>query len=500
MATKVLFQPLERLDIVDVEGLQNLAHSAGESLAGALLGENSAGLAEGFSTLTIDTLNDRIYFGDFSFVGRMVDSEGNGKHRPAWLGKFSSANPSNGDCVFATYRSLVQAYYNTNGVLPPSPTSASFDAALHGSFYPYIFVRPVVTEGSAASRRVWDVSSNSEVTSSINTRSAAHYEFTLATMFEGTPVSDNEFAWTRIASIKLWDLNVNTVRLTSFGVARYFFSDNMIGVAGAGRVAEDTHSAAVRTGGVGGAISWILAHIDAMKSGGTADVAARPSVARYNLPLYSMSDLGYRLDELTDTVAALKLVESATAMVSISFNADYPTITQYTNLSNTFPINVYLDYKPARDFLSRTEGVDVGAFGNTEWLNYFSSTAFNIMLLGSLALEVPDAYRNKQFMLSVEPIYADRGGEFFDSGNARNDALRYHGFKQAEAWHILSSSPGTINATRVITARSRQTKDSSTDIVFTGINIGQRGAVDWTDLDAYSMRFDLKITLAILNQ
>lgn len=497
---KVIFHPLERLDIIDIDGLQDLAHLSSQDIAGAILGSGIAGMAEGFSIATVDNLNDRIQFGDFSFVNRFLDPDGNSRHTPVFMGKFRQL-VANGLCEFGSYKDAVQNYYNTNDQLPPVPTSELFDITAHGQYYPYIYVRPVVTEATPASRRFWSVGDNAEVTDTVNTRSGVYFQFTLASPNEGTPLSDSEFVWTRVAGINSWEVSANVVSLDSSGISRYFFADAMLDVAGAGRVAEDTHGAAIRKGGVAGAVSWILAHIDAMKSGGTEDPASTPSLQRYELPRYSLSGLGYLHDNLRLEFDALKLVDSSAITVQLSFNTGLPTLSYSSDPASTFTITPYLNFQPAREFLQRVYGATVTELTSTEWDTYFAGESVATQVLASIALQVPEAYRNRFYTLEVTPIYSDRGAEFISSGLGDiNDAQIYQQFKQGESWHLLASSPETVNAPRKLSLLSRQTKESSTAVLFTGVNIGQRGAINWSDLDAYNMRFDLKITLAVLRQ
>lgn len=499
---KVVFHPLERLDIIDVDALQDLAHNASQDYAGALLGSSSAvGLVNIYRTVAVDNATDLIAFEDFTFLGRRTDTDGNAKQFPAFMGKFSGASVSNGDCNFASFKSLVQSYVNANGVLPPTPLDTDFDVEVHGSFYPYIYIRPVLTETSTASRRFWSVADAAEITDTVSTRTGVYFEFTLSPILS-TVVSDSEFPWTRIGGIAAWSVSdANVVSLPAAGVSPYFFTDAMIGVASSGRVAANTHGAAIRQGGLTGAIAWIMAHIDSMKAGGTDDVEAEtPAVQRYELPKYSMSNLGYRLDDLTSRVDALQLVDSSTLMLQMTFNTNYPTISVSADPSNTFTITPYINYRPIRTLIERLEGVSIESFGASEWSTHISSSSIYLPILASLSLQVPEAYRNKHYMLTITPIFSDQGGDFVGTGTDVFNTTKYMEFKQGEAWHILPDTQGSAMALKKITSQIRQTKESSANVVFLGINVGQRGALNWSELDAYPMRFDLKITLAILRQ
>ena len=114
---------------------------------------------------------------------------------------------------------------------------------------------------------------------------------------------------------------------------------------------------------------------------------------------------------------------------------------------------------------------------------------------------MPEAYRNKRFTCVIEPIYSDQGGTLLGSVDGElSDFAKYQSMRQGEQWFILPDQDSTYNTTRRFTTLTKQSSSSATDELFLGVNIGQRGAVSWADVEAYAMRFDFKITLTALNQ
>jgi len=498
---KVVYHPLERLDLVDVIGQQDLAHDAVFDLASAMLGASSAsGVARGWSSVSVNNTTNLITFGDFTMLGRTVDGQGSTANFPAYMAKYINAVGGHGTCSFSTSKALVQAYRTANGELPPTPEDEDYSVATHGAFYPFIYARPVVVEGVAASRRFWDAGAESETTSTVNTRTITTFEFVLHDINSLPAPPASGFPWTRIGGLKSWIDTAGTVSLGSAGVYPYFYFESMLGIAGGGITSLDYSSSGIG-GGFGGAISFLMDQIYKIKTDGASDSAGRPLLERGETAPSSLSDLDYRLNNLDVEVSALKLSVSSTLILSLTFpGGDFPTLSYSQLAGNTFNITPFLDYKPAREYLDRIEGATIGAFDAGVWGSHFSGDTNNSHLLTALSLVVPTEYRFKAFSLSIEPIYCDRGGEFVGSGDGElADALHYARIRGSERW-FLKASANTPNASKQITTLTRQAIGSSTEIAFNGINIMERSSEDWSIVADNGIRLDLKITLTIHNQ
>lgn len=500
---KVVLHPLERLDIVDADALQDLAHAAVFDVAQGLAGSPSAaGLSRPWSSATVNNTTGLIAFSDFSMFLREVDGEGNSVSLPMVYAKFKSSLAGNGTCSFAATKTLVQAYYNTNGALPPVPGDESFDISTHGQYYPYIYARPVVAETDSASRRFWSAADADEITQSVATRTGTTFQFTIVDSSSVPDAPASGYAWTRIGGINQWTVSADVVSLSSSGVTKFYFAESALGVSGAGVVASDFHSG-ISTGGMLGAVAWIMDHIEAMKTNGTEDSLDRPVLARSDVPRSSMSDLDYRLTEAESDIALLQSTQHLTSSVVCRIQYPgaspyFPTLAFTQGSSNSFDMTPSLNYRPMRQYISGVHGDTVGALTATEWATYISSDILAPQLSATIALAIPEAYRNRRYSVVVEPIYSDIGGALLGSGDgAAADFLKYQSFRRGEQWFAITGSEGAYNQTLSIVNQLRQTQASSTDVSFLGINIGQRGVADWSDIEAYEMRIDIKITVTV---
>lgn len=498
---KVVYHPLERLDLVDVQGQQNLAHDAVFDIAGAVLNNTCSGIARTWTSLIANNSTNEITFNDFTMVGRTADGEGSATHLPAYLAKYISSRV-HGSCSFGVAKGLVQTYYNTNGVLPPVPTDSDYSVSTHGAMYPYIYARPVVSESSAASRRFWDAGSESETTSTVNTRTITTFQFTVVDINSVPTVPASGFGWTRIGGINEWTVSGGVVSLSSAGVYPFFYAESFLGLHGGGITSLDFNGG-ILAGGVGGAFAFIMNHIQDLKSNGTSDSSGRPVLGRGERPVSSLSDLNYRLNALqsdVDTDVSPKLSESSTILLKLSFPGNnYPTLTYTQAFDNTFDMTPSLNYKPAREWLTRTESATITDFDAAAWSSHFSTDAYNAQLLSCISLQLPASKQYKHYSLSIEPIYADRGGEFIGSGSGvRADAISYARIRGGEQWFIKPEDTSS-GAEQFINYHTRQAKTSSTNISFLGVNILCRSPEDWSIVADNGMVFDLKITLTIHN-
>lgn len=503
---KVVVHPLERLDIVDVDALQDLAHAAIADVAQGIVGSGTAaGLSRPWTTLTINNTADTIVFSDFSMFLRDSDGDGNSASIPMVYAKYRGSLSGHGDCDFGVAKALAQAYFDDNGSLPPAPGSESFDSSLHGAMYPYIYARPIVGEGSAAARRFWSAADADEISQTVETRTTCVFEFSVVGMLSVPTAPTSGYAWTRIGNIAAWTESGGVVSLASAGVKKFYFSEASLGVASLGVVAQDYHSGML-AGGLTGALAWIMDHIAAMKSNGADDDASRPTINRSDVPPHSMSDMNYRLEIAESDIDTLqaRAPQTATVICNLSFpgaSPYLPTLTYSLDSGNSFAIVPSLNYRPVRKYILNAHGVSVGAITASEFTTYLSGDAAASQLLGSISISVPEAYRNKRFTCLIEPIYSDQGGTLLGSVDGElSDFAKYQSMRQGEQWFILPDQDSTYNTTRRFTTLTKQSSSSATDELFLGVNIGQRGAVSWADVEAYAMRFDFKITLTALNQ
>lgn len=220
---KVLLQPLERLDLEDVQGLQDIVHEQMARLLGGLVTNGGGLLKKWSSASTINNSTHLINFDKFSFFARSIvgtdASQGS-------VCVFDSSLSTNSTCDFTVARTLSQAYYNTNSSLPPNPKSAGYVSATHSQYYPPIFAKRVLSSGDTQNRRFWSVVDGAEVTQAIATRQIESTQFHV-----GVPsdLGDEGEGWSLIGRITEWSLSGSTIQLSLGGITPYYLADQLVG-------------------------------------------------------------------------------------------------------------------------------------------------------------------------------------------------------------------------------------------------------------------------------
>ena len=219
---KVLLQPLERLDLEDVQGLQNIVHDQVSRLLGGLVTTGGGLLKKWDSSSSINNSSKLIAFSDFSFFARTISGD-DATQGTVCVHRTSATN---GNCDFTVAHALTQIYYTTNAALPPNPTSASYVSATHARFYPPIFAKRVLSSGSTQNRRFWSVVDGAEVTQAIATR---QIESTIFSVGVPSDLGDDGEAWSLIGRITQWSLSGSTVQLSLAGITPYYLADQLVG-------------------------------------------------------------------------------------------------------------------------------------------------------------------------------------------------------------------------------------------------------------------------------
>lgn len=222
---KVKFHTLERLDLTDVEALQNNRQAYDHYALGELVG-----LGEGCLrpwTATVDNEANTVSFTDFSFISASQDLD-----REAYIQSYDasdSANlPSGGEVSFEAALAIAQAYRSSNGALPPAPNEAykaSFVEATHGAFYPFLWARAFEVEDNQDQRRFWSAAAAQEVTSVVNTRKSYKVELTFS---YNRPSIGDGLAWSKVGRITSWASVGGVVSLAT--VTPYMLADFVLNI------------------------------------------------------------------------------------------------------------------------------------------------------------------------------------------------------------------------------------------------------------------------------
>lgn len=284
--TKVQFHPLERLDIVDIDALQDLISKyvddalGGLSLYGGAAATTTATAAVSGGLLTplsFTVSGTTLIPSDFSFIAPKRNGTITG-HSGGRVGFYNSGAAGNSVPSFLVGRAAAQAYYNANAsTLPPSPGSASYSTAAHGASYPKIYAKVERTSTTPDTRRFWDVADGVEESRSVNTRKTPRVVFTSVadgiappTVAEGDDSSD----YVLIAQITGWSIVAGAVSAPS----TYLFhtlADALFQLDSSSPYkklsSEEGLSYALTGGGVRGLASLIKRALLQMKTAGSSD-------------------------------------------------------------------------------------------------------------------------------------------------------------------------------------------------------------------------------------
>lgn len=366
---KVLLQPLERLDLEDVQGLQDIVHEQMSRLLGGLVTNGGGLLKKWSSATTVNNTTHLINFSNFSFFSRSIigtdASQGS-------VCIFDSSLSTNSTCDFTTARSLTQAYYTANSSLPPNPTSANYVSATHAQYYPPIFVKRVLANAETQNRRFWSVVDGAEITQAIATRQIESTQF-----YVGVPsdLGDEGEAWSLIGRITSWSLSGSTVQLALAGITPFYLSDQLVGNS---LYVDKTSEwiALTNPSGIGG-----------LQEG--------------------MGYLRSRLDDLADTFSTLsttlttfmskKKRGSITAKHILNLTNPYTnTLTINQNSLDDFNLDIRQDFDPV-------DNVGTITTPYTAQKVNASSDAVKAMLASYVVL-VPQAYENMLFNCTINTI------------------------------------------------------------------------------------------------
>ena len=311
---KVKFHTLERLDIVDMDALQDLAHLALQDAVGAILGArqgNAAGnalqggLLQDFSFSTNNVTNT-LTPTDFVFVASRGDADIANLNRMV-VGSYNGGAGGNSVVNFSVGKAAAQAYYNANGnTLPPTPGSAAYVAGTHGASYPKIYARVYSSEGALDTRRFWDVANAVEESRSVNTRKNSVVAFVAyadgvspPAIAAGTDSSD----WVLIGQISGWSLSGGTVNVPS-SLIKHFYADFLMPLDASDPYLKiSSHDelavnliATVRGGGIPAVMDLLKGRVNSMKNSGSldSDIPATYNVDTGTLaypPRYSLDGL-----------------------------------------------------------------------------------------------------------------------------------------------------------------------------------------------------------------
>lgn len=226
----VVFHPLERLDLIDVDAIQAQVFDYLSQALGNILGRDQVSvnlIGAMLAKPTSVTINNgvsglyRINFSDFTFIDMNPDSPV-ARSRKSKVITYDASESFHDVCDFSSLRSIVQNYYNVSNSLPPVPTQdLTYQESLYGQYYPFIWARAESVEVTQDTRRFWSVANAQEITTTVATRTDTAVRFAVQYT---QPTGD----WVKIARIHQWSLNGSTVELNAAGIIFITLADALV--------------------------------------------------------------------------------------------------------------------------------------------------------------------------------------------------------------------------------------------------------------------------------
>ena len=407
---KIVLHPLERLDLVDVNALQDLlAKNVADAVAGVT--GSVSGLLRKWASLSVNNTTDLITFADFTFQGLAPQTDTAQAGWSSYIGIFDASSDTNGTCSFDATKTLVQNYVTANNTLPPTPASDSYDEVLHTAFYPYIYARSTYGTSVQANRRFWSVADNQENTSLVNTRTVEGVQF-----YVGNPAPATGNQWAKIGRIVSWNRTGNVVSLSSSGVKAYMLSDAMF--ENADNLLDEVGYA--NLGGIAAGIEYLTLVLKRFNNLGQADDTSSLQYYTTNFdstPYFSMGGLATEIMKLK---AKKEIISTANIFLNFDNrpirgdNRNFTLISKHleaTLASQLFRVEV--DYTAISEMMQTPYSPAEGRMLYDNWEKIAVLNSHFVVLVDSSLL-------NRNFVVTITPI-TDRAGMIVIGNNGDPD-------------------------------------------------------------------------------
>lgn len=334
---KVRFHPLERLDIIDIDALQDLAHQHVSNEIGGLLGNTTGVISENGTSK--DFTNRTISFGDLTFAANKPISTISGGNY-AWVGRHDSALADADVLSYNSTHASVSNYYNAQGTYPAAPGEAGYNDSF-GIYYPKIYARVYLADGVQDNRRFWSVDDGVEVTQQVVTRREAKVEFLLVRADSTAPVVNSETSseWSYIAQITSWGY-ISSIDSHNPGVSFRYLADDMVRLATDDDKLPSNSLYGYRVWenpGIPGAIAILRRAIELNRTVGSLDTSI-PASYQVNTdllerPQYSLDGLAGMTDALSAREVSINMKATITVTVS---SPDGVNLAETTSFGSSF--------------------------------------------------------------------------------------------------------------------------------------------------------------------
>lgn len=358
---EVVLSALERLDLVDIEAIQQYLQ---ERVDHALGGVFDIGGCASTPVLTI-TENDatntyNIAFTAFEIIvagyesGLSIsgdpDASSNttARVKKGYLARFdpSLANTyvpagTGGTLSYRAYHDAVVTYHTANGSLPPAPSETNYVEATHGQYYPKIWAR-VRHIPASENRAFWSVAGEVEASQATTVRKDPVFEISLKDA-NVDPIADDEHPYVWIGQITKWGTPEGVAaNLTPDGEVRMrTYTEAVLGVP-AHQFTPNSQSFKYFSG-LGATLFALKEKLDQLTNTGSDDPAGASDIVWNTPPKYSLSGLIDKVDELYDNPKTSFLIKwTINAAAGGVGSVRKATITPYP--IDGFAVNIAIDH------------------------------------------------------------------------------------------------------------------------------------------------------------
>lgn len=426
---KVKFHPQERLDLVDINAMQDLLHAGMDEEIGAFL--VAGGLLWLNGSVTYSHLNRYLFPADFVFAALIKDTSVTGLKRLR-VGKYDSAAVSNDPINIYAYQFAAQAYYAANGQMPSvTPQDAAYNASTFGSLYPVVYARVTYQEDTQDTRRFWDVAQATEVSNVVNTRATQVVKF-LVVQDGVTPASPAGVStglsteWVKLFQVSGWAYSTSLSAVIPNSYRYFTYADNVLKLDDSSNaLLSETWATSLRSTHGGGLpyVSAVLLELAKFHRTSGLNDASVPASYRVDTQLSEAPRLS--LDGLAGMTEALR-----SSTIKVKTSCTIHLVQTATNVDNERDITGTISWKYATDKLTYLSSVadpgrkgwlkpsniafDFGTFrrrypndlerlNGATWTNY-ADAIIKQEVFRELIVQVPEEYLGWTLDVNVTPV------------------------------------------------------------------------------------------------
>lgn len=516
---KVLFHPLERLDLIDVDALQAQVLDYLAQALGNMIGRDQVSLerfggvlAKPSSTTVVNGVNNAytISFSDFTYT-EMNTEIPVARSRQSRIITFDASESFHGACDFASARAVVQSYYNTASALPPvGGQDASYQESVHGLYYPFIWAQSSQVTATLDTRRFWSVANGQETTSSVATRSDRAVNFAVQ-------YAQPSGEWVKIARVVEWSLSGSTVELASSGIVFLTLADTLLPLPTFGGGADEAPSYYEKYNSVNNASSFsgllscfkaIQNELALIRSGGSNDANFGSTLTNMTrAPRLSLDGLYDRSVDLQAQITGTRQIGSAVFTLETNRpSGEYNfTVTNNTVISTAYP-RVTLAGNPDYTLLFNkntppSTPLDFGGLqfdpAQVQFLQNWHAA------LSMFTVEVPASFVG--YEIRVNPVIVAAVIDDYNTNNSTDWSVigtADERFANVTARQVTDNPSGSAGYTDVLRVGTLNRKDeNNADVSFTGVRIGLAGLDDIvtsTSARLFKVRIAVKVDVELV--